>query len=103
MVPLVSEPIVVRIASEASHEITFQVEDPTKCVRVVAAAGAGAVDLDLGLVDPGGSVLARDDLQASFALIGAAGPVCSVAGPHRVTVTLHGSSAEVAIGVWRAR
>jgi hypothetical protein len=104
MDPVLGDPAVRAIAPGERYEIPLAVDDPARCLRVIAAADAGVADVELSLLDPAGRSLAADELPGSFALVGTRGPVCPAApGPHRVVVVVRGRRADVAVQVWRAR
>jgi hypothetical protein len=82
---------------ERSGTVSFRVDDPGACLRVVAV-GAKSADLTLVLRDASGVELARDTLPGGIGLIASGGPVCvPTAGEHRLEL---GSVASV--GIWRA-
>ncbi len=102
MQPLWSEPWMARPTGSGADR-TVPVPDPSRCLRVGAAAGPGVTEIELILLDPAGRPLAQDVITGAVALIGLDGPVCaSEPGPHRLRVRARGRDEEVAIQVWRA-
>ena len=102
MQPLWPEPWVVRAPGRGVTR-TVPVPDPSRCVRVGAAAGPEVTEIELVLRDPQGRPLARDSITGSVALIGLDGPVCAdQSGPHQLHVGARGGHAEVSVQVWRA-
>jgi hypothetical protein len=102
MRPVWSEPWMAR-AGRGSAERTVPVADPSRCLRVAAAAGPGVTEIELVLLDPEGRPLAQDTMTGSVALIALDGPVCAnQSGLHRLRVRAQGRDEQVATQVWQA-
>lgn len=104
MQPALDKPLRTELARGKQAALSFKLDDPSKCVRAIAAGGAGVVDLELSLVDDKGQVYGRDALEAPFALVEEGGPVCLPApGRYRVVVRMRRGAGHVAVQIYRAK
>ncbi len=100
----IGKPRVLKLEQGKQAELPFTLDDAAKCVRAAAAGGAGVADIALSIVDASGHVYGKDALDAPFALVESAGPVClPEAGKYRVVARVQRGAGRVAIEVWRAK
>lgn len=98
------KPLVKKLEEDARAELPFTLDDAGKCVRAAAAGSAGVGDIALSIVDASGHVYGRDALDAPFALVDSAGPVClPEAGKYRAVARMRRGAGQVAVEVWQAR
>jgi hypothetical protein len=104
MRPLLEEPAVVRVAAATSAEVTFDLEEPSGCVRVAAVAGPGLAEVELRVLEPEGASHSAHAQGGPFVLLGPEGPVCfDREGTYRVVLQARRGSGPVAVNVWTAR
>ncbi len=103
MQPLVAQPLSLQLSVGKQVELPFKLDGAARCVRAIAAGGPGVGDLELSLVDSAGHVYGMDALQAPFALVDSAGPVCLPAGRYRARVRLRRGEGRVAVDVYGAK
>jgi len=73
-----------------------------ECYRVLGVGGAGVTELELGLVDPSGRLVARDLVPRSWSVLPASGPVCpDRAGDWEVVVAVERGRGRYAAQVWK--
>lgn len=91
----------MRLQRGQRMNIDFQIDDATRCYRVVAVAPA-ARDLVVEMSD-GKNTIASEDLIAPLALLSQRGPVCvSAAGRYSIVVRVADDDADAAVQVYRA-
>jgi hypothetical protein len=96
-------PKLVELGEAQGAELSVTVDDPTRCLRVLAAGGPGVADLELSLVDTHERALGQDELEAPFALVAARGPICpDGAGVHRARLRVRRGRGAIAFGVFAA-
>lgn len=103
MQPIAEQPLSRRLSAGKQAELPFKLDGAPSCVRAIAAGGPGVGDLELSLVDSAGHVYGTDALEAPFALVDSAGPVCLPAGRYRARLRLRRGEGRVAVDVYRAK
>ena len=84
--------------------IAFQIDDPTRCVRVAAAGVHGVRAIDLAILDASGRRLAATQARAPFAWVPARGPLCvAAAGTYRALARVTEGTGRLAVGAWQAK
>jgi hypothetical protein len=95
------DPREANLEAGPSREFTFTVSDASRCVRVLAAASAGVHAIELELLDEAGYSYGRNAQNASFALVGAHGPVCVLAGNYRVMARARAGAGRIAVALYQ--
>jgi hypothetical protein len=103
MQPVFSAPRAVTLENGRSRELSFSVDDPSKCLRAAAVSSEHASRLELRLLDASGREFARALGDGQFSLLMPRGPVCvDGRGTYRVVVSARGKSVAALVQVWRA-
>ncbi len=87
-------------AEVARYEVPVE---PGQCYRAFGVAGEGVRDLDMGLYDPAGRLVARDVRPDAWAVVSSDGPVCvpEEGGPYELVVSVEAGQGTFAVQVWR--
>jgi hypothetical protein len=87
MQPLLQAPIIAKAEHGAPATFHFSIEDPSRCVKIIAATTAASeLALSLYFAD---TELAKDSMRAPFSLLAADGPLClDRGGEHRVVAAV---------------
>jgi hypothetical protein len=100
MKPLQPAPAAAQLGSGKATRHDFEVGSATGCVRVLAAGGAGVIDLALDLFDGKDAPLGGDQLRAPFALAPAPGNVCLEPGKYHAVVSVISGTGTVAVSAY---
>jgi hypothetical protein len=100
MKPLERAGASAKLEAGQKKRLDFEVASMTGCVRVLAAGGAGIVDLALELIDARDKSRGADQLRAPFALAPAQGNVCLEPGKYHAIVSASSGAGEVVLSAY---